>query len=237
MMIGKDIVAPDDWLAARKALLREEREMTKLRDRIREARRALPMTRVERDYVFSSVDGDVHLADLFEGRSQLLIQHFMFGPDWDQGCLGCSFEADHLDAAFQHLRHNDIALVAIARAPADRLDAYRSRMGWRFPFLSSADSAFNFDFNVSFRRSDIEAGTATYNYRANTSDIEDLPGLSAFDRDADGDIFHTYSSFARGNEEVLSAYMLLDVAPLDRNESTPMSWVKRHDEYPMVRGG
>jgi predicted dithiol-disulfide oxidoreductase (DUF899 family) len=225
------IVSRQEWIAARKEFLKEEKELTHLRDKLRAKRRELPWVKIEKDYVFDTVEGKRTLADLFEGRSQLIVQHFMFGPDWEQGCVGCSFGADHSDAAYQHLKHHDVTYVAIARAPIKKLEAYRERMGWHFKFASSLDNDFNYDFNVSFRKEDLEKGKVYYNYEMIDPGIEELPGDSVFYKDEAGDIYHTYSQYARGGEEGLGAYMLLDITPKGRNETGPMDWVRRHDEY------
>jgi Uncharacterized protein conserved in bacteria len=235
------IATRQEWLAARKALLEKEKQLTRLRDQINAERLALPWVKVEKEYVFDTVGGPKTLADLFEGRSQLLVQHFMFGPDWEAGCVGCSFGADHADAAYQHLKHHDVTYVAIARAPIEKLEAYRRRMGWRFSFASSYRNDFNYDFHVSFPKEALENGKVFYNFREidGKDAYDELPGASAFYKDADGTVYHTYSQYARGGEEVLSAYMLLDMAPLGRNETAPalmMGWVKRHDEYPEEAG-
>lgn len=231
------IATRQEWLAARRALLEKEKQLTRLRDEVSAARLALPWVKVEKDYVFGTVEGPKSLADLFEGRSQLIVQHFMFGPDWEAGCVGCSFGADHADAAYQHLKHHDVTYVAIARAPIEKLEAYRRRMGWHFNFASSHRNDFNYDFHVSFPKEDLERGKVFYNFSEidGKDAYDELPGASAFYKDADGTVYHTYSQYARGGEEVLGAYMLLDIAPLGRNETGPspmMSWVKRHDEYP-----
>lgn len=235
------IATRQEWLAARKALLEKEKQLTRLRDQINAERLALPWVKVEKEYVFDTVGGPKTLADLFEGRSQLLVQHFMFGPDWEAGCVGCSFGADHADAAYQHLKHHDVTYVAIARAPIEKLEAYRRRMGWRFSFASSYRNDFNYDFHVSFPKEALENGKIFYNFREidGKDAYDELPGASAFYKDADGTVYHTYSQYARGGEEVLCAYMLLDMAPLGRNETAPglmMGWVKRHDEYPEEAG-
>ncbi len=229
------IVSREKWTAARKKLLAKEKELTRARDKLSAERRKLPWVKVEKDYVFDTTEGKKTLADLFDGRSQLIVQHFMFGPDWDEGCPGCSFEADHVDAAYMHLRHHDVTYVAVARAPLAKLEAYRKRMGWRFKLVSSAGSDFNYDYHVSFTGDELAQGKVYYNFELTDSEMEDLPGGSVFCKDAAGDIFHTYSSYGRGGEEVLGAYMLLDVTPKGRNESGPMDWVRRHDEYEKER--
>lgn len=241
-VLGHRIVSREEWTAARKALLLKEKELTRLRDRLNAERLAMPWVKIEKAYVFDTVQGRKTLADLFEGRTQLLVQHFMFGPDWEAGCVGCSLAADHADAAYQHLMYHDVTYVAVARASIEKLEAYRRRMGWRFSFASSRDSDFNFDFNVSFPKEDLARGRVYYNFQEieGRDAFDELPGVSAFYKDADGAIYHTYSQYARGGEEVISAYMLLDVAPRGRNETGPapmMSWVRRHDEYEDPRQG
>jgi predicted dithiol-disulfide oxidoreductase (DUF899 family) len=228
------VVSREEWLRARKAHLVREKEFTKLRDRLTAERRALPWVKVEKNYVFDTPQGKKTLADLFDGRSQLVVQHFMFAPLWDAGCVGCSFGADHVDGARRHFEHHDVKYVAIARAPLAKLDAYKKRMGWQFDFVSSAGSDFNFDYGVSFGPEEIARGKAEYNYATIDNTMEELPGYSVFYKNDKGEIFHTYSSYARGNEELIGAYVFLDMTPLGRNETKNgnlMDWVKRHDEY------
>jgi predicted dithiol-disulfide oxidoreductase (DUF899 family) len=228
------IVSRDEWIAARKVLLRKEKEFTRLRDELSAERRALPWVKVEKPYVFAAPDGSRTLADLFAGRSQLVIQHFMLGPGWKEGCVGCSFGADHIEGGLVHLEHHDVSFAAVSRAPIAEIEAYRKRMGWRFTWVSSHGSDFNFDFNVSFTKDDLARGKVYYNYRMIDAGIEELPGLSVFYRDPAGDIFHTYSSFARGTEELLTTYALLDMTPKGRNETGNGNlgdWVRRHDDY------
>jgi predicted dithiol-disulfide oxidoreductase (DUF899 family) len=229
------VVTQGEWLEARRRLLAEEKALTEHRDRVNAARRNLPWVRVEKTYVFDTPRGRRTLAELFDGRSQLIVQHFMFGPDWEAGCTGCSFGADHIDGANQHIRQHDVTFVAVSRAPLDKLMAYKKRMGWQFDWVSSAGSDFNFDFNVSFTEADRAKGRVFYNFGEIDSTMDELPGVSVFYKDEKGEVFHTYSSYARGNEEVIGAYMLLDMTPLGRNETGPngnlMDWVKRHDEY------
>jgi len=229
------VVSQSEWLEARRKLLAEEKALSAQRDRVNEARRALPWVKIDKAYVFDTPQGKRTLADLFDGRSQLIVQHFMFGPDWEAGCLGCSFGADHIDGANQHLRHHDVTFVAVSRAPLDRLLAYKKRMGWKFDWVSSAGSDFNFDFNVSFTDADRAKGKVFYNFGEIDSTMDELPGVSVFYKDEQGNVFRTYSSYARGSEEVIGAYMLLDLTPLGRNETGPngnlTDWVKRHDEY------
>ena len=227
------VVSRDEWLEARRALLTKEKEMTRMRDRVNAARLALPWVKVDKDYVFATPTGAKTLSDLFDGRSQLVIYHFMFGPDWEAGCPGCSFLADHLDGAIVHLNNHDVSFVCVSRAPLDKIEAYKRRMGWHFPWVSSFGSDFNFDYHVSFTKEELAAGPVTYNYRETPAEQahDELPGLSSFYRDADGTVFHTYSNYARGGEEMLGTMMILDCAPLGRNEGSTMDFVKRHDEY------
>jgi len=228
-------VSPAEWLAARIELLAKEKELTRARDALNAARRALPWVRVEKDYVFDAPDGTRTLADLFVGRSQLVVQHFMFGPDWKEGCIGCSFKADHVDAARVHLEQHDVSFVAISRAPLPQLEAYRKRMGWGFRWVSSFSSDFNFDFHVSFTPDDTARGTGYYNYGVRQIVGDEISGNSVFYKDESGAVFHTYSAFARGDEQLVGAYNYLDLTPKGRNETGPhfnlMDWVRRHDQY------
>lgn len=221
------------WLAARTALLAREKDLTRLRDEVAAARRALPWVKVEKDYVFDTPSGRRSLADLFDGRSQLVVYHFMFTPGWDAGCVGCSLMADHFDGTLAHLNNHDVTLAAVSRAPLADIEAYRRRMGWRFPWASSHGSDFNFDFQVSFTPEELASGKIHYNFEDTdaTGMPEDLPGLSAFYRGEDGAVFHTYSAYTRGLDELIGAFAVLDRAPKGRNETTPMDFVRRHDEY------
>ena len=230
---GQRIVSRDQWLDARRALLRREKDLTHLRDQINAERLALPWVRIEKHYEFDTDAGRRSLGDLFAGRSQLIIYHFMLGPDWQAGCPGCSFVADHLDGTLPHLQHHDVSLVAVSRAPLAQIEKYQTRMGWRFPWASSFGSDFNFDFGVSFTPQQIGQGKVTYNFTdmdsVNFSSEE--PGLSAFSKDASGVVFHTYSAYSRGVEDLLGTLMILDRAPKGRNERSTMDFVRRHDEY------
>ena len=222
-----------EWFEARKKLLAREKALTRERDAVAAERRALPWVKIEKTYAFDSNDGKVTLADLFAHRSQLMIYHFMYGPDWKEGCPGCSFIADHVDAARQHFEHNDLSFAAVSRTGVANIEAYRKRMGWTFRWVSSLGSDFNYDFGVSFHKQDIEAGTAVYNFNRKTGDMEELHGESCFYKDNDGAIYHTYSSYGRAGEELLGAYRFLDLAPLGRNEDGKgmMAWMRRHDQY------
>ena len=230
------VVSRDVWLEARRRLLAREKEATHLRDRVNAERLALPWVKVEKDYVFDTPAGRRTLADLFDGRSQLIVYHFMLGPDWDAGCTGCSFLADHLDGTLPHLNHHDVTLVAVSRAPLEKVEAYKKRMGWDFPWVSSFANDFNFDYHVSFSAGDLAKEKVFYNFTAmDPADAHDeLPGLSAFYRNEKGEVFHTYSSYARGPEELIGTLMILDRAPKGRNEQNTMDFVRRHDEYEEV---
>jgi predicted dithiol-disulfide oxidoreductase (DUF899 family) len=227
------VVSREEWLTARKALLAREKEETRLRDKVNAERRALPWVKVDKDYLFDTPTGKRSLAELFDGRSQLIIYHFMLGPDWEAGCPGCSFMADHFDGTLPHLNNHDVTLVVVSRAPLDKIEAYKKRMGWNFPWVSSFGSDFNFDYHVSFTPEELKGEAVIYNFeRTPVADAHDeLPGTSAFIRNEQGEVFHTYSSYARGGEEMIGTLMILDRAPKGRNEDTTMSFVKRHDEY------
>jgi len=225
-------VSRDEWLAARKALLAKEKEFTRQRDQLSAARRELPWVKIDKDYVFDGPNGKERLADLFAGRSQLLVYHFMFGPDWEEGCPSCSFWADNYNGIVVHLNHRDVSLVAISRAPLEKLEQYRKRMGWSFKWMSSLDNDFNRDYHVSF--SPEEKGTAYYNYRAGGFPSSEAPGISVFSKDGKGNIFHTYSCYSRGLDMLNGAYHLLDLVPKGRDEASlphTMSWLRRHDKY------
>jgi predicted dithiol-disulfide oxidoreductase (DUF899 family) len=232
-MHSHPVVSRSEWIAARQALLAREKQATHLRDAVNAERLTLPWVAVDKAYLFETPSGRKSLAELFDGRSQLMVYHFMFGPEWQAGCPGCSFLADHIDGALPHLNHHDVTMVAVSRAPLDRIAAYRQRMGWRFPWVSSFGSDFNSDFHVSFTPAELASGAVDYNYtRTDAAQANDeLPGLSAFYRADDGRIFHTYSSYARGPEELIGTLMILDRAPKGRNETTTMDFVRRHDEY------
>nr|CAD6421894.1 hypothetical protein REQ54_02288 [Rhizobium sp. Q54] len=232
------VVSREEWLDARRRLLQLEKEETRLRDRVRAERRALPWVRMDKDYVFQAPDGEKRLGDLFDGRSQLIVYHFMLGPDWNAGCTGCSFHSDHIDGTLAHLNHHDVTYVAVSRAPIEKIEAYRKRMGWKFPWVSSCGSDFNYDFHVSFTPEDLARGSVRYNFTEIPREQahDELPGLSAFYKNEKGEIFHTYSTYARGGEELIGTLMILDRAPFGRNEETIMDFVKRHDEYEPVSG-
>ena len=226
------IVSREEWIEARKSLLAKEKEWTRRRDRLSAERRGLPWVKIDKEYVFEGPDGRETLGDLFAGRSQLVIKHFMLGPGWKEPCVGCSFESDHIDGVVVHLEHHDVSYVAVSRASYPEIAAVRERMGWRFRWVSSFGSDFNFDFSVSFTPEQITAGQATYNYQTGAAPMEEMSGRSIFYKEESGAIFHTYSSFARGGEVMLSTYALLDMTPKGRNEKSNLTdWVKLHDRY------
>jgi predicted dithiol-disulfide oxidoreductase (DUF899 family) len=227
------IVSEQEWLAARKALLAKEKAFTKERDRLSVERRALPWVRVEKNYLFDGPNGKETLADLFAGRSQLAVYHFMFGPGAKQGCRMCSFLSDHIDGALPHLEHHDVSLVVVSRAPQMEFEPYRKRMDWHFKWVSSNGSDFNRDYHVSFTKEDIADGNTMYNYKGDGKTTEgEAHGISVFYKDEGGDIFHTYSSYARGGDLLIGAYNYLDLMPKGRNEESELAgWVCRHDEY------
>ncbi|MGZ5922317.1 MAG: DUF899 domain-containing protein [Rhizomicrobium sp.] len=225
------IVSQDEWLAARKALLAKEKDELGIRDEVNAARMALPWVKVEKNYVFETPGGTKTLADLFAGRSQLLVYHFMLGPDWTEGCPRCSFIADHIGQTLPHLNHHDVTWTAMSRAPLDKIEAYKARMGWDFPWASSNGSDFNYDFHVSFTEEERASGAIHYNYQDRKMNRDELSGFSAFYKDEAGQVFHTYSTYARGLESLAGTLLLLDRAPLGRNEPASLSFVKRRDEY------
>lgn len=228
-------VVPDDrWLSERKKLLAREKELTHLRDQVARERRALPWRRITRDYVFDTPEGQRTLPELFDGRRQLMVQHFMFGPGWEQGCPSCSFMADHTDGMNVHLAHRDITFVAVSRAPLAEIQRFRRRMGWQFGWVSSHGSEFNRDFAVSFTQEELASGEVYYNYGRGPFPAEEAPGISVFYKDDAGDVFHTYSTFGRGVEAMMGAYTLMDLTPKGRDERDvpyKMEWVRNHDRY------
>jgi predicted dithiol-disulfide oxidoreductase (DUF899 family) len=228
-----EIVSEAEWLVARKDLLRREKEFTRQRDALSAARRTLPMVKIEKEYVFEGPAGKQTLADLFEGRSQLIVYHFMLGPGWVEGCKSCSYLADHFDGANWHLPHRDVTFVVISRAPLAEIKPYQERMGWRFKWLSSHGNDFNFDYHVSFTEEEEEKNKVYYNYEAGEYMSDELPGLSVFYKDENGDVFHSYSTYARGLDTLVGTYNLLDLAPKGRDENpdSTMDGVRRHDEY------
>ncbi len=226
------IVTPEEWLAARQALLVEEKKLTRAYDEVARQRRALPWVKVEKDYIFDTPDGPRSLSDLFAGRSQLFIYHFMLGPGWEDPCIGCSFIADHVDAARQHFEQADLSFAAVSRATVQEIENVKKRLGWKFAWVSSGRNTFNYDYNASFTKEQIASGQATYNFAPYTGDCEDLHGESIFVKDAAGDIYHTYSSYARAGERLIGAFQFLDLVPKGRNEPDGvMCWVRLHDQY------
>jgi predicted dithiol-disulfide oxidoreductase (DUF899 family) len=229
------IVSREEWLVARKQLLSKEKELTKLQDEVSRQRGRLPRVKVEKEYIFDTPDGKKTLAELFGGRSQLIVYHFMLAPGRQEGCVGCSFFADHVDGPNLHLAHHDVTFVAVARAPLSEIETYKQRMGWRFPWVSSFGSDFNYDYHVSFTPDDLASGKVLYNYQMTQSPLEDLHGTSVFFKDEAGTVFHTYSTYARGGEWGLGAYRFLDLTPKGRNETGPnhtlTDWVRHHDRY------
>jgi predicted dithiol-disulfide oxidoreductase (DUF899 family) len=232
--LNHPVVSRDRWIVERKKLLAREKELTHLRDQIARERRALPWVRIEKNYVFDAPEGRRTLAELFEGRRQLLVQHFMFAPGWEQGCKSCSYMADHNDGANVHLKHRDVTLLAVSRAPLADIERFRSRMGWQFKWVSSHGSDFNHDFGVSFTPEERAKGEVYYNYVMQPFPQEEAPGISVFYKDDAGDVFHTYSTYGRGVEVMMGAYNLLDLTPKGRDEdrlSFTMEWVRHHDRY------
>jgi predicted dithiol-disulfide oxidoreductase (DUF899 family) len=228
------VVSRDEWLAERKALLAREKELTRLRDRIASERRQLPWVRIDKSYVFDTPEGRRALAELFDGRRQLLVQHFMFGPGWEQGCPSCSFMADHTDGMNVHLAHRDVTFVAISRAPLAEIERFRKRMGWQFKWVSSHGSDFNYDFGVSFTAEEVAKGEIDYNYGRWPHAYEEWPGVSVFCKDDAGDVLHTYSTYGRGVEVMMGAYNMLDLTPKGRDERDveyKMEWLRHHDRY------
>ena len=232
--VNHPVVSGDRWVAERKALLAREKELTRLRDQIARERRALPWVRIEKNYVFDGLEGRRTLAELFEGRRQLIVQHFMFGPGWEQGCPSCSFMADHIDGMNVHLAHRDVTLLAVSRAPLADIERFRRRMGWQFKWVSSYANDFNHDFGVTFTPEERAKGDVYYNYGMRPFPAAEAPGISVFCRDDAGDVFHTYSTYGRGVEVMMGTYDLLDLAPKGRDERDvdhKMEWVRHHDRY------
>jgi predicted dithiol-disulfide oxidoreductase (DUF899 family) len=233
-LTGHPVVSREEWISARTAFLDKEKEFTRRRDELARQRRELPWVKVDKQYEFDGPNGRRTLADLFEGQSQLVVYHFMYPPEWDEGCPHCSFWADSFDGIDVHLKHRDVSFVAISRAPLAQIEAFRKRMGWDFTWLSSSDSDFNYDYNVSFTPEEMETGTAFYNYRKTTPDLAEMQGTSVFFRDENGAVFHTYSCYQRGIDLMNSAYNFIDLTPRGRDEEghdNPQYWVRHHDRY------
>ena len=228
------VVAPAEWMAARKELLKKEKEFSRLRDQLSKERRELPWEKVEKQYVFDSPKGKETLADLFGGRSQLIVYHFMLGPGWAEGCPSCSLISDHIDGSVVHLAARDVRLAVVSRAPLAGIEAFKQRMGWRFHWVSSHGSDFNFDYQMSMKKEELGKGEVYYNYGMQEFPSEERPGTSVFYKDAAGNIFHTYSSYARGLDILIGAYNWLDITPKGRDEEGlkhTMAWVRHHDKY------
>jgi len=228
------VVSRAEWIAARKELLKKEKDLTRRKDALSAERRELPWVRVEKEYTFDAPGGKVPLADLFEGRSQLIVYHFMFGPEWQEGCPSCSFNMDHTDGATVHLGQRDVSFAAISRAPLPKIEAFKKRMGWRFTWVSAYQNDFNRDYHVSFTKEEMAKGKVDYNYDLMEFPSEEAPGISVFYKDPSGGIFHTYSAYARGTETSIGAYNYLELVPKGRDEDAlafTMAWVRHHDRY------
>jgi predicted dithiol-disulfide oxidoreductase (DUF899 family) len=233
-MEAHKVVSHEQWIAARKAYLAEEKAFTRARDALSEKRRELPWEKVEKNYAFDGPQGKETLAELFGGKSQLIIYHFMLGPDWEQGCPSCSLLADHFDGAVIHLAQRDVGFVVVSRAPLPQIEKFKARMGWRFKWASSFGSDFNFDYQVSVSPEEKESGKVMYNYEITTFPSDERPGASVFYKNEAGTVFHTYSSYGRGLDMLIGAYNFLDLAPKGRDEgglAWPMAWVRHHDRY------
>jgi predicted dithiol-disulfide oxidoreductase (DUF899 family) len=231
--LNHPVVPKAQWIAERKALLAREKELTRLRDQIASERRALPWEHIDKDYVFEAPEGRRSLADLFEGRRQLLVQHFMLGPGWAQGCPSCSYMADHIGGMQVHLEHRDVTVLVVSRAPLAEIERFRQRMGWQFRWVSSNGSDFNYDFGVSFTPEERAKGDVNYNFSMRAFPSEEAPGVSVFYKDDAGEVFHTYSTYGRGVEVMMGTYNMLDLTPKGRDEQAGhgMAWVRHHDRY------
>jgi len=233
-MTTHEILPHDDWVDARKTLLAKEKEFSRLRDELSKARRELPWERVQKEYAFDGPNGKVTLSELFDGKSQLIVYHFMYGPDWEEGCKSCSYIADHFEPAIVHLGHRDVSMVAVSRAPLKELARFKERMGWTFTWVSSFDNEFNRDCGVSFTQDEIDENTAYYNYKQQGFPSTEAPGASVFFTDDNGDLYHTYSVYQRGLDMFIIAYHYLDIVPKGRDEdylSYTMEWLRLHDAY------
>jgi len=234
MIANHQVVSQEQWIEARKQHLAREKEFTRLRDQLSAERRALPWVRVDKQYMFEGPDGEATLAELFGGRSQLIVYHFMLGPDWAEGCKSCSFWTDNFQGIDVHLAARDVTLIAVSSAPLDRIMKFRTRMGWTHEWVSSAGSDFNHDYQATFTREELELGEVYYNYRWTRFSSTEQPGISVFYRDADGTVYHTYSCYSRGLDMLNGAYHYLDLVPKGRDEPGPaphMTWVRLHDSY------
>jgi predicted dithiol-disulfide oxidoreductase (DUF899 family) len=227
------VVSPEKWLEARRKFLADEKKFSKLRDRLAADRRELPWTKVDQAYVFDSPNGRVSLADMFEGRSQLIVYHFMLAPGWEEGCRGCSYVSDHFDGAIPHVNARDVTFTAVSSAKLVEIQRWKARMGWRFNWVSSFGTSFNRDFQVSFTEEEVEKEEGDYNFGPNFIGQSEMPGLSVFGRGSDGGVYRTYSTYSRGLDLLIGAYNLLDLVPKGRDEipEAPMKWVRHHDRY------
>jgi predicted dithiol-disulfide oxidoreductase (DUF899 family) len=231
------IVTQEEWTSARKELLKKEKELTRLNDELSRQRRKLPWVKVNKSYIFEGEQGKEWLSDLFCGKSQLLIYHFMFAPGWEEGCPGCSFMADHIDGPNLHLAHHDVSVVVVSRAPLRELLPFKKRMGWKFKWVSSYGSDFNYDYFVSFTEKQLENGEIYYNYEYKKHDEgTESPGTSVFYKDESGNIYHTYSTYSRGGDVLIGAHNFLDFTPKGRNENGVMDWMRHHDKYEGFNG-
>ncbi len=238
--IDHPVVSKEEWLQARKAHLAAEKAFTRQRDELSKQRRELPWEKVDKEYVFAGPKGPETLASLFAGRSQLIVYHFMFGPDWKEGCPSCSLLADHFGGSLVHLANRDVSFAVVSRAPSERIEEFKKRMGWCFKWVSSYGNDFNRDYHVSFTRDELAAGEVYYNYGPSKFPAEEAPGASVFYRDPEGKVFHTYSAYARGLDPMIGAYQFLDIVPKGRDEEGlgfPMAWVRHHDRYPESETG
>ena len=226
------IVSRDEWLEARKAHIADEKAFTKARDALSARRRTLPWVRIEKEYRFQTCEGEKTLGDLFGSNSQLIVQHFMFGPDWEAGCTSCSFWADGFDGFIEHLAHRDAMLVAVSNAPLAKLDAYKERMGWSFPWVSSEGNDFNQDFAVTFKKDELESGNPVYNFGSSSFPVTEAPGISIFHKPDTDTVVHSYSTYGRGLDMMNAAYHYMDLLPKGRDEGDGnMAWLRRRDEY------
>jgi predicted dithiol-disulfide oxidoreductase (DUF899 family) len=233
-VVNHKVVPETERVEAHKAFLAKEKELTRQRDELSRQRRELPWAKVDKEHVFDGPQGRRTLAELFDGRSQLIVYHFMFGPEWAEGCPSCSMAADHMDSTLAHLVQRDVTLVAVSRAPLNKIQAFQKRMGWSFPWVSSHGTDFNRDYHVSFTKEETANSKTYYNFGTRDFPADEAPGLSVFYKDTNGDVFHTYSSYARGPEWLLGAYSYLDLVPKGRDEGNlpfPMAWVRHHDRY------
>ena len=229
-----NVVSQEEWLKARLELLAKEKEFTRLRDQLSQQRRELPWEQVDKQYVFDSPNGKETLAEVFDNRSQLLVYHFMFAPDWEAGCRHCSWWADNFERNIVHLNHRDVTMVAVSHAPLWKLEAFKKRMGWTFKWLSAANTDFNYDYHISFTPAEVEKGEIYQNYRQKTSSMSEVAGASVFYKDPLGTIFHTYSCYERGLDMLNAGYHLLDLVPKGRDEdglAFPQAWVRYRDSY------